>query len=202
MTILPKTATVVCMTLLALVMSARPANSQRIVLIQKNYAYHNIGTGLTTGDWVHYFLIEGETTPHKAGYFVQHLKKFVQSDTQAVKYINSYATRQTLKLITTVSTVVLFSAFAISNLSKESVSQQNLDSPDKNKGLLYASIGTFAINVLLRTVPPRSIRKAVDSYNNSLDKKTISFNGFFIKPQRILNRRTLAVGLRFDFDRQ
>ena len=87
MTNLPKTANVVCMTLLALLMSARPANSQRIVLIQKNYAYHNIGTGSTTGDWAHYFLIEGETTPHKAGFFGQHLKKFVQSERKISSYI-------------------------------------------------------------------------------------------------------------------
>ena len=197
MTNFSKTVAKVSIAIFITIICTRPANSQKIFLVQKNYVYHNMGTGSTTSDWSHYFLIEGEKTFRKAGYFGQHLKKFAQSDSQAVKYINSYATRQVFRLTTTVSTVVLFSAFAISNLSKERVSQNNLDAPDKNKELLYASIGTLAVNILLRAIPPKSIRKAVNSYNNSIKKKTTGFNSIFINPQQILNKQNFAIGLRF-----
>src|SRR5690242_17056944 len=130
-----------------LFLSTNFCTAQKITLVQKNYVYQNMSTGSSTSDWSHSFIIDGESTVRKAGYFGQHLKKFVQSDSNAVMYMNSYATRQTFKLITSVSTVVLFSTFAISNLSKESVSQEHLDEPDKNRGLLYVAAGTFAANL-------------------------------------------------------
>ena len=155
-----------------------------------------MSTGSSTSDWAHYFLLEGETTPRKAGYFGQHLKKFVQSDPDAVNYLNSYATRQTFKLTTTISTVVLFSAFAISNLSAESVAVENLDKPDKNRGMLYASFGTLAVNLALRLFPPKSIRKAVDSYNRKATSG-VGFNGFDLKMEKIAGARSIGLGIKF-----
>jgi len=170
--------------------------AQKITLVQKNYVYENIGTGSSTSDWAHYFLIEGESTPRKAGYFGQHLKKYIQSDPDAVKYLNSYATRQTFKLTTTISTVVLFSTFAISNLSAESVAVENLDKPEKNRGLLYASFGTLAANLALRIFPPKSIRKAVDSYNKTKDKNTLGFNGFNFTIENISETKIVTIGVK------
>lgn len=177
-----------------------PAKAQRIVLVQKNYSYTTFPTTSTTSDWAHFFILEGETEPQKAGYFGQHLRKFIQADTQAVKYLNSYAARQGVKLATTISTVVLFSAFAISNLSAERVAPENFDKPDKNRGLLYASFGTLAVNLILRLVPPRSIHKAVESYNQTLTPK-LSLHSLYLQPDKEPGCSRLSLGVKFTIHR-
>jgi hypothetical protein len=173
-------------------------NAQKIILGQKNYVYHNIGTGSSSSDWSHSFLVEGETEPRKAGYFGQHLKRYVQSDSIAVRYVNSYARHQTFKLLTATSTVVLFSVFGISNLSKESVSPEHMDEPDKNRGCLYVAAGTFVTNLILRIVVPKSIQKAVDSYNQSVERNGVSFNSLNFEVQTISGTRMAGVGLKLN----
>lgn len=173
-------------------------SAQRITLVQKNYVYHNFSTGSSTSDWAHYFLVEGEREPRKAGYFGQHLKKYVQSDSIALMYVNSYARRQTFKLITATSTVVFFSIFGISNLSKESVSTEHMDEPDKNRGFLYASCGTLATNLILRLVVPKSIHKAVDSYNHNKEGKGVSLNRLQFGVQKLPGSKTANLRLVLD----
>jgi len=113
--------------------------------------------------------------------------------------MNSYAARQVLKLGTAVSTVVLFSVFGISNLSKESASTEHVHNADKNRGLLYIVAGTFATNLILRIVHPKSIQKAVDSYNENIAGKNVSFNSLNFSVQAIPGARFIKVGLKFNF---
>jgi hypothetical protein len=169
----------------------------QITLIQKNYSYYNMGTGGSTFDWSHFFVVEGEKTSRKAGFFGQHLRKYVQSDSVAVGYMNQYATKQTFKLITSVSTVVCFSIFGISNLVQKNT-PQNPDPPTVNMGLLYVSIGTLFINFIIRVTPPRSIYKAVDSYNQSVGKKDSGFAGLDLRIQNAGPSRQLAMGIKFN----
>jgi hypothetical protein len=186
-------------TISCITMSSSFCAAQKITLIQKTYVYHNMGTGGSTSDWSHHFKVEGESVTRKAGYFGQHLKKYVQSDSNAVKYINSYATRQTFKLVTSVSTVVLFSTFAITNLASKTVESENVGGLGKNKGCLYASIGTLAVNVVLRAVKPKSIKKAVDSYNLKVEQKGLGFKKMTLDTKTIAGRNTVAVGMAFEF---
>jgi hypothetical protein len=181
----------------SLLFSVQFCAAQKIILVQKNYIYQNIGTGSSTSDWSHWFLMEGESTPRKAGYFGQHLRKVVASDSIAVMYMNSYASRQTFKLVTSLSTVALFSAFAISNLSKESVQPENFDKPDKNRGLLYVAGATFAANLMLRLIHPKSIQKAVDSYNGQAEQKGTSFSGFRFEVENVQGVRIVNAGIQF-----
>jgi len=174
-------------------------HAQKITLIPKNHVYHNISTGSSTSDRSYTFLVEGETTPRKVGYFGKHLKNYVRADPDAVKYLNSYSTRQAFKLGTSISTVVLFSTFAISNLSKESVSQENLDKPEKNRGLLYASFGSLAVNLVLRIIQPKSIQKAVDSFNQKNEKKEVSLNTFYLNVQNISGVKVPHIGIKMNF---
>lgn len=182
---------------LSILLSIRFCAAQKIILVQKNYIYQNIGTGSSTSDWSHWFLIEGESTPRKAGYFGQHLRKVVESDSNAVMYMNSYASRQTFKLVTSISTIALFSAFAISNLGKESVQPENFDKPDKNRGLLYVAGATFAANLMLRLIHPKSIQKAVDSYNGQVEQKSTGFSGFRFEVQDVQGARIVNAGIQF-----
>jgi hypothetical protein len=172
---------------------------QKITLIPKNHVFYNISTGSSTSDRSYTFIVEGDSNPRKAGYFGQHLKNYVRNDSQAVKYLRSYSTHQAFKLATSVSTVILFSTFAISNLSKESVSQENLDKPSKNRGFLYASIGTLASNLIFRIIQPKSIQRAVNSYNQKNEKKEMSFNSFYFNLQNISDAKALSAGLKIDF---
>jgi hypothetical protein len=181
----------------ALMLTLECSAQRHITLIQKNYEYYNMGTGGSTFDWSHSFLVEGEITPRKAGYFGQHLRKFIQSDSVAVGYLNQYTSRQTFKLITSVSTVVLVSIFGISNVAQKNT-PENPDPPTVNKGLLYFAAGTFIINVILRAVPPRSIFKAVDSYNKSIGKKDTGFAGFDLGIQDAGPSRQFAFGIKFN----
>lgn len=100
------------------IISVHYCKAQKITSIPKNHVYYNMSTGSSTSDRSYTFIVEGELIPRKAGYFGQHLINYVRTDSQAVKYLNSYSTRQAFKLATSISTVVLFSTFAISNLSK------------------------------------------------------------------------------------
>jgi hypothetical protein len=181
----------------AAMLSKRSSAQQHITLIQKNYVFYNAGTGASTSDWAHYFLVEGEDRIRKAGFFGQHLRKYIQSDSVAVGYMNQYATRQTFKLITSVSTVVLVSIFGISNVAQKNT-PENPNPPTVNTGLLYVAGGTLIINLILRVVPPRSIHKAVDSYNNSIGKKDTGFAGFDLGIQNAGPSRQLALGIKFD----
>lgn len=171
---------------------------KHITLIQKNYAYYNTGTGGSTFDWSHSFLVEGEIMSRKAGYFGQHLRKFIESDPVAVGYLNQYTSRQTFKLITAASTVVLVSIFGISNVAQKNT-PENPDPPTVNTGLLYIAAGTFIVNVILRAVPPRSIFKAVDSYNQSIGKKDTGFAGLDLGIQNAGPSRQPALGIKFNF---
>ena len=171
--------------------------AQKIQLIQKDHTYYNAGSGGTTFDWSHSFVLEGESEPRKAGFFGQHLKRYVMSDPIAVKHINSYATHQTFKLLTTTSTIALFSAFGISNLGKESVSRENLDAPLKNPGLLYAAAGAGIANFILRVVRPKSIFKAVASYNQKGNATGISFKSINLPTQSTAGASTLNLVLQF-----
>jgi hypothetical protein len=174
------------------------SSAQHITLIQKNYVYYNTGNGSSTSDWSHSFLVEGETISRKAGYFGQHLRKFIQSDSVAVGYLNQYSSRQTIKLITSVSTVVLVSIFGISNVAQKNT-PENPNPPTVNSGVLYVGLGTFFINVILRLVPPRSIFKAVDSYNQTIGKRDTGFAGFNLRIENSGPSRQFAIGIKFNF---
>lgn len=175
-----------------------PCTAQKITLVPKDYIYHNMGTGSTTGDRAYFFLVEGESTPRKAGYFGQHLKKYVQADSAAASYIDSYAARQTFKLATSVSTVALVSVFAISNLADKSVSPDpEKETIGKNRGLLFVAGGTFVANLILRMVHPKSIHKAAESYNQNMDKKGIGFSGLNFNVETFPGARTVCVGVKF-----
>ena len=187
------------LTLLVFTCYLHLGHAQRITLIPKNHVYYNMSTGSSTSDRSYTFLVEGETTPRKVGYFGQHLKNYVKADPDAVKYLRSYSTRQAFKLGTSISTVVLFSTFAISNLSKESVSQENLDKPEKNRGFLYASFGSLAVNLMLRIIQPKSIGKAVDSFNQKNERKEISLNTFYFHMQNISGVNVPHIGIKIDF---
>ncbi|HEV9035733.1 MAG TPA: hypothetical protein VGQ51_03910 [Puia sp.] len=92
-----------------------------------------MSTGGSTSDWSHSFIVECENKQRKAGFFGQHLRKYIQSDTAAVRYLNQYAAKQSFKLATSVSTVVLFSIFGISNLAQKNT-PENPDPPTVNMG--------------------------------------------------------------------
>jgi hypothetical protein len=179
-----------------LLTNASPAQPH-ITLRQKNYEYYNAGTGSSTFDWSHEFLVEGENTPRKAGFFGQHLRKYIQTDSVAVGYINQYATRQAFKLFTSTSTVVLISIFGFSNLAQKNT-PENPNPPTVNTGLLYVAGGTFIVNLILRIVPPRCIFKAVDSYNQSIGKGDSGFAGFNLGVQNAGPSRQLALGIKFN----
>src|SRR5690606_23817386 len=106
---------------------------------------------------------------------------------------------QTLKLVTAISTVGFFTAFAIPNLSKESVSSENADKPMKAKGALYAAGVSFATNLILRIIHPKSIQRAVDSYNQKLENKEISFNNLHLDIQPMGKANHINMGLKFCF---
>jgi hypothetical protein len=181
----------------AAMLSKRSSAQQHITLIQKNYEYYNAGTGGSTFDWSHSFQVDGEDRIRKAGYFGQHLRKYIQSDSVAVGYMNQYATKQTFKLITSVSTVVLVSIFGISNVAQKNT-PENPNPPTVNTGLLYVAGGTLIINLVLRLVPPGSIFKAVDSYNKSIGKKDTGFAGLDLRIQNAGPSRQLALGIKLD----
>jgi hypothetical protein len=169
----------------------------RIFLIQRNSQFYNSATGASTSDWRHEFMVEGENTFRKAGFFGQHLRKYVQSDSVAVGYINQYATRQAFKLATSVSTVVLVSIFGISNVAQKNT-PENPNPPTLNTGLLYVAGATFIANLILRIVPPRCIFKAVDSYNQSIGKKDTGFAGVDLGFQNAGPARQVTFGIKFN----
>ena len=195
---LPLTKLFVTSCVALLLASRSSAQLPHITLIQKNIEYYDMQTGATTGDWKHEFLVEGEEKPRKAGYFGQHLRKFIQSDSNAVRYLNRYTTQQTLKLITSVTTVVVLSIYGISNVAQKNT-PENPNPPDVNTGLLYVGGATFVFNLVLRLIPPRSIFKAVNSYNESIGKGDTGFAGFDLETQNVGPSRQLAVGMKFNF---
>ncbi|MDP4246449.1 MAG: hypothetical protein Q8932_11440 [Bacteroidota bacterium] len=71
------------------------------------------------------------------------------------------------------------------------------DPPTVNTGLLYVAGGTFIINLILRLVPPRSIYKAVDSYNQSIGKRDSGFAGFDLGIQDAGPARQIAFGVKY-----
>ena len=169
-----------------------------ITLIQKNIEYYDMSTGGSTGDWTHDFLVEGEDIPRKAGYFGQRLRIFIQSDSNAVRYLNRYATQQTLKLVSAVTAVVFLSIYGISNVAQKNT-PENPNPPDVNTGCLYVGMAMFVFNVVIRFIPPRSIFKAVDSYNRSIGKGDTGFAGFDLGTQNVGPSRQLTLGMKFNF---
>jgi len=115
-----------------------------------------------------------------------------------VRYLNQYAAKQSFKLATSVSTVVLFSIFGISNLAQKNT-PENPDPPTVNIGCLYASIGTLFLNLIIRLTPPKSIYKAVSSYNRSIGKEDTGFAGFDLGVQNAGPCRQIAMVVKFNF---
>ena len=181
------------------VLSCLFSKAQKITLIPKNHIYYNMSTGSSSSDRSYTFVVDEKGISEKAGYFGQNLRRHMKDDSIALKYLNAYSGHQALKLATSISTVGFFVAFAIPNLSKESVSSENVDKPMKAKGALYAAGASFAANLILRIIHPKSIQKAVDSYNRKLENKDISFNNFYWDIQTIGKANHVNMGLKFCF---
>ncbi len=186
-------------TLFVFVLSSYFCKAQKITLIPKNHIYYNMSTGSSTSDRSYTFVVDNEGISKKVGYFGQNLRKYVKDDSVAVKYLNAYSGHQTFKLITSISTVGFFVAFAIPNLSKESVSSENVNAPMKAKGALYAAGASFAANLILRLIHPKSIQKAVDSYNQKVENKEISFNNLHLDIQPLGKANHINMGLKVSF---
>jgi hypothetical protein len=141
--------------------------------------------------------VDGESGQRKAGYFGQHLRPYLEKDSLALKYLNGYKSHQTFKLITSITTIVSFSAFAISNLSKESVSQENLDAPDKGKGMLIVAIGSAVTNIIIRAVGTKSLDKAVETHNRPLSSLNFKLRNIGLDFKMMANKPSPGVHVRF-----
>jgi len=180
--------------------SAYTCKAQKITLIQKKTTFYNMTTGAVTSSVKYTFLVDGDPNPKRSGYFGQNLKNYVKSDPTALKFMNLYATYQKLKLGSSISTVGLFSAFAITNLSKSSVAVENINKPLRGKGFLYAAIGTLGTNIVFNLLQPNTIMDAVDSYNrNYKGSARIRFHDLNFTNQTIASNPNSRFYLRFNF---
>lgn len=69
----------------------------------------------------------------------------------------------------------------------------------KAQGALYAAGASFAANLMLRLIHPKSIQKAVDAYNQKVHNKEISFNNLYLNIQRISKANHINMGLKVSF---
>ena len=169
-------------------------SAQKIQLVSKQYETRYPITGGSSSEWVHDFIVEGQWQQLSIGYFGQHLKKYLKSDSNAVKYMNTYATRQAFKLTTSVSTLAFLSAYIITNVANNSKESGKLD---RNPGLLYAGLGSLAINLVFRLAPPASLQKAVDSYNDKVDKSEVSLSDIHLNLENVAGNKVIGLSASF-----
>ncbi len=171
--------------------------AQKIELIPKNYTFYNMGTGASTFDRAYYFMLDDDKEPRKIGYFGQYIRPYLLTDTNALKYLNAYRNHQTLKLTTSIATIVSFIGFAASNLGAKSVAQGNLDKPSKGRGFLYATIGFAVTNIVTRLVGTKSIKKAVEAYNTKTTTSQFKFKRIDFDLQNLNRQKAMALVFNF-----
>ncbi len=169
------------------------------ISIKRKYEQITDADGNVTASTYKYrgFLVEGEYEPRRIGFFGQHLKEYVRSDSNALGYMRSFATFKAIKLGTTAAGLTLFCLYVARNTNKEALVPANGDK-DFGKAFLPPLYITAILGTIFWVIPPVNIEKAVDSYNLNIDNKSsFRFKGIDLNMESGPVKPYPSLGIRF-----